>query len=105
MKIAIRAVAALFLAYFELEAQTGAVPTSALHLTVNYPSASVVSPMFGTLPRDVTMVEITACNDTPNTLVLSNGRVVQALRKSGIQALSRDAAISILQSSEGKTWQ
>jgi len=105
MKIAIRAVAALSLACFELAAQTGAVPTSSLHLTVTYPSASVVSPMFGTLPKDVTMIEITACNDTPNTLALPNGRVMQALRKSGIQALSRDAAISTLQSSESKTWQ
>jgi hypothetical protein len=78
---------------------------SALHLTVNYPSASVVSTMFGKLPKDVAMIEVTACNDTASTLSVANGRVVQALRKSGIQALSRDAAISTMQTAESRTWQ
>jgi len=78
---------------------------SALHLTVNYPSASIVSSMFGKLPKDVAMIEVTACNDTASTLSMANGRVVQALRKSGIQALSRDAAISTMQSAENRTLQ
>jgi hypothetical protein len=105
MKTLIRAASAIFIAWFAIRAQTGAVTTSALHLTINYPSASVVSSMFGVLPKDVAIVEVTACNDTASTVLLSNGRVVQALRKSGVQALSRDAAISTLQNSEGKTWQ
>jgi hypothetical protein len=70
-------------------------PTFALHLSVNYPSPSVVSTMFGRLPKDVAMIEVTACNDTASTLSVANGRVVQALRKNGIQALSRDAAIRL----------
>jgi hypothetical protein len=79
--------------------------TSSLHLTVNYPSASVVSTMFGRLPKDVAMIEVTACNDTPSMLSMANGRVVQALRKNGIQALSRDAAISTIQTAENRTWE
>lgn len=79
--------------------------TSALHLTVNYPSASIVSTMFGRLPKDVAMIEVTACNDTPSMLSVANGRVVQALRKNGIQALSRDAAISTMQTAENRTLQ
>jgi hypothetical protein len=78
---------------------------SALHLTVNYPSASIVSTMFGRLPKDVAMIEVTACNDTPSMLSVANGRVVQALRKKGIQALSRDAAISTMQTAENRTLQ
>jgi len=79
--------------------------TSALHLTVNYPSASIVSTMFGKLPKDVAMIEVTACNDTASTLSVANGRVVQALRKNGIQALSRDAAISTMETAENRTLQ
>jgi hypothetical protein len=86
-------------------AQIASSPTSALHLTVNYPSASIVSTMFGRLPKDVAMIEVTACNDTPSTLSVANGRVVQALRKNGIQALSRDAAISTMQTAENRTLQ
>jgi len=78
---------------------------SALHLTVNYPSPSVVSTMFGKLPKDVAMIEVTACNDTASALSMANGRVVQALRKSGIQALSRDAAISTMEMAESRTLQ
>jgi hypothetical protein len=85
---------------------SSAVPsTSTLHLTVNYPSASIVSTMFGRLPKDVAMIEVTACNDTPSMLSVANGRVVQALRKNGIQALSRDAAISTMQTAENRTLQ
>jgi hypothetical protein len=110
MRITIRAITALGLAYCLFfpsarAAQTEAGATSALHLTINYPPASVVRAMFGSLPKDVSVVEVTACNDTAGTLILSGGRVVQALRKSGIQALSRDAAISALQNAEGRTWQ
>jgi hypothetical protein len=86
-------------------AQIASSAASALHLTVNYPSASIVSTMFGRLPKDVAMIEVTACNDTPSMLSMANGRVVQALRKNGIQALSRDAAISTMQTAEGRTWQ
>ncbi len=86
-------------------AQVAGSPASALQLTVNYPSASIVSTMFGRLPKDVAMIEVTACNDSASTLLLANGRVVQALRKHGIQALSRDAAISTMQTAESRTWQ
>lgn len=78
---------------------------ASLHLTVNYPSPSVVSTIFGKLPKDVAMIEVTACNDTPSMLSMANGRVVQALRKNGIQALSRDAAISTMQTAENRTWE
>lgn len=98
-----RAATALFFCGVAV-AQITPAPTAALHLTINYPSASVVSTMFGTLPKDVAMIEVTACNDTPSALLVSNGRVVQALRKNGIQALSRDAAISTMQTSESRTW-
>jgi hypothetical protein len=104
MKIVSRALTALFLGGVAA-AQNAPAPTAALNLTVNYPSASVVSTMFGTLPKDVELIEVTACNDTPSAAVLSNGRVVQALRKNGIQALSRDAAISTMQTAENRTWQ
>ncbi|MES1261138.1 MAG: hypothetical protein ABUS49_05310 [Acidobacteriota bacterium] len=104
MKVRIRAIAATILCCVPATSQTAAVPTTALHLTVNYPSASVVSSMFGALPKDVSLIEVTACNDTPSTLLLSSGRVVQALRRNGIQALSRDAAISTMQTSESRTW-
>lgn len=60
--------------------------------------------MFGALPRDVALIEVTACNDTPTAMALSNGRLVQALRKSGVQALSRDAAISTMQTAESREW-
>ncbi len=76
----------------------------ALHVSVNYPPNSVVSSMFGTMPKDVALIEVTACNDTPGTLTVSNGRLVQSLRKSGIQALSRDAAISTMQTAESRDW-
>lgn len=110
MKIAIGAIAALFLVCFQAAAQAGAAlpasaATTALNVTINYPSPSVVLSMFGKLPADVALVEITACNDTANNLLLSSGRVVQALRHSGIQVLSRDAAIATLSTSESKTWQ
>ena len=113
MKIALAAIAALFLMCFQAAAQTGAAlsatalpaAATALNVTINYPSASVVTSMFGKLPADVALVEITACNDTAQTLQLSNGRVVQALRRSGIQVLSRDAAIATLSTSESHTWQ
>ena len=105
MKNAIRALGALFFASLQALAQTGAVPTATLHLTINQPPASVVTSMFGTLPKDVSLVEVTACNDTPTTLLLSSGRVMQALRKGGVQAMSRNAAISTMQTSEGRTWQ
>jgi hypothetical protein len=88
-----------------MAAQIASSVASALHLTVNYPSASIVSTMFGRLPKDVAMIEVTACNDTPSALLMANGRVVQALRNNGIQALSRDAAISTMQVAEGRTWQ
>lgn len=104
MRICIRAVTALLLGCLLAASQTGGVPTTALHLTINYPTASVVTSMFGALPKDVSLIEVTACNDTPATLLLSNGRVVQALRHNGIQALSRDAAISTMQDSESRTW-
>ena len=111
MKIAIRAGAALILGVLQASAQSGTAPatapatsTAALHLTINYPPASVVTSMFGALPKDVALVEVTACNDTPSTLMMSSGRVMQALRRNGIQALSRDAAISTMQSSESRTW-
>jgi hypothetical protein len=103
MKIATRALGALFLACFQAAAQTDDSPAT-LHLTINQPPSSVVTSMFGTLPKDVSLVEVTACNNTPNTLLLSNGHVVQALHKSGIQALSRGAAIATMQASEGRTW-
>jgi hypothetical protein len=107
MKIAISAIAALFLVCFQAAAQTGAAlpAASTLNVTINYPSVSVVTSMFGKLPADVALVEITACNDTAQTLQLSNGRVVQALRRNGIQVLSRDAAIATLSTSESHTWQ
>ncbi|MGD1073418.1 MAG: hypothetical protein ABSB15_25175 [Bryobacteraceae bacterium] len=109
MKIATLAIAALFLVCLQGAAQTGAaLPTNtgtALSVTINYPSPSVVTSMFGKLPNDVALIEVTACNDTPQTLVLSNGRVVQAMRHSGIQVLSRDAAIATLSTSESHTWQ
>jgi hypothetical protein len=109
MKIATLAIAALFLACLQGAAQTGAaLPTNSgtpLNVTINYPSASVVTSMFGKLPSDVALLEVTACNDTPQTLVLSNGRIVQAMRQSGIQVLSRDAAIATLSTSESHTWQ
>jgi hypothetical protein len=105
MKIAnILALAAFFWGVVTT-AQMASSPTSALHLTVNYPSASIVSTMFGRLPKDVAMIEVTACNDTPSMLSVANGRVVQALRKNGIQALSRDAAISTMQTAENRTLQ
>jgi len=75
-----------------------------LHVSMNYPPNSVVSAMFGVLPRDVALIEVTACNDTPAALMLSNGRLVQSLRQSGIQALSRDAAISTMQTAESREW-
>ena len=105
MKSVIGAAAALFSACSAMPAQTGAVPVSALHVTVNYPPLSVVQSMFGALPKDLALVEVTACNDTASTLLLSNGRVVQALRRNGIQAMSRDAAISAMQLSVGRNWQ
>ena len=105
MHITTRAVTALLLAGVWAAAQVATAPTTALHLTVNYPSSSVVSTMFGTLPKEVALIEITACNDTPSAILLSSGRLVQALRKNGIQALSRDAAIATMQSAEGRTWQ
>ena len=80
-------------------------PTTALHVTINYPSGSVVTTMFGRLPKDVALIEVTACNGTSAALLLANGRIVQALRKNGIQALSRDAAISTMQNAESRTWQ
>ena len=104
MKVRIRAIAAAVFCCLRASSQTGAVPTTALHVTVNFPSPSVVTSMFGRLPNDVSLIEVTACNDTPATLLLSNGRIVQALRRNGIQALSRDAAISTMQSSENRTW-
>ncbi|MDE3197976.1 MAG: hypothetical protein KGN84_16630 [Acidobacteriota bacterium] len=100
-----RALAALFLGAICAAAQTAPAGATPLNLTVNYPSGSVVSTMFGTLPKDVALVEVTACNDTPSALLIANGRLVQALRKNGIQALSRDAAIATMQSSENRTWQ
>lgn len=93
------------LAFMAISGAGVAAAQSSLHLTVNYPSASIVSTMFGKLPKDVAMIEVTACNDTPSMLSIANGRVVQALRKSGIQALSRDAAISTMQTAESRTWQ
>ncbi len=104
MRKCIGATTALLLGCLSAVSQTGGVPTTTLHLTINYPTASVVSSMFGALPKDVSLIEVTACNDTPATLLLSNGRVVQALRHNGIQALSRDAAISTMQDSESRTW-
>jgi hypothetical protein len=76
----------------------------ALHVSVNYPPGSVVSAMFGALPKDVALIEVTVCNDTPAALLLSSGRLVQSLRKSGVQALSRDAAISTMQTAESREW-
>lgn len=105
MHIANRAIMALLVGGAWAAAQIAPVPTTALHLTVNYPSGSVVSTMFGTLPKDVALIEVTACNDTPSALLLSNGRLVQALRRNGIQTLSRDAAIATMQGAEGRTWQ
>jgi hypothetical protein len=101
MKLATRALAALFLFSFATWAQ----PVAPLHLTVNYPSASVVVPMFGKLPKDVELIEVMACNDSPTPVLVSSGRIVQSLRRSGIQALSRDAAISTMQRAEDHTWQ
>jgi len=80
------------------------VQSAALHLTLNRPAASVISAMFGALPKDVSLLEVTACNDTASPLLLSRGRVVQTLRRSGIEALSRDAAISTMQNAENRTW-
>ena len=105
MNIANRAVMALFYCGVAAAQNPPAPTAQALHLTINYPSPSVVAPMFGTLPKDVGMIEVTACNDTPSAVLISNGRVVQALRKNGIQALSRDAAISTMQTAENRTWQ
>ena len=105
MHIAHRAGMALLLGAAWAAAQVASVPAAALHLTVNYPSSSIVSTMFGMLPKNVALIEVTACNDTPSALLLSNGRLVQALRRNGIQALSRDAAIATMQSAEGRTWQ
>ena len=105
MHIVNRAGIALVLSGVWAAAQVASAPAAALHLTVNYPSGSVVSTMFGALPKDVALIEVAACNDTPSTLLLSNGRLVQALRRNGIQALSRDAAIATMQSAEGRTWQ
>ena len=78
--------------------------TGTLRISVNYPPSSVVSGMFGTLPRDVSLIEVTACNDTASALPLSSARLAQSLRRSGIQALSRDAAISTLQNAESRAW-
>jgi hypothetical protein len=103
MTFAHRAIAALFFSAGIAVAQENATP--ALHLTLNYPPSSVVTPMFGALPKEVALIEITACNDTASPVVLSTGRVVQALRQNGIQALSRDAAISTMQRAENRTWQ
>jgi hypothetical protein len=61
--------------------------SGSLSVSMNYPPNSVVSAMFGALPKDVALIEVTACNDTPAALALSNGRLVQSLRKIGIQAL------------------
>jgi hypothetical protein len=76
----------------------------ALHVSINYPASSVVTSMFGALPKDVSLIEVTACNDTSAALLLSHGRLVQSLRGSGIQALSRDAAISTIQTAESREW-
>ena len=35
-----------------------------LHLTVNFPKASVISAEFGSLPKDIVVAEVSACNDT-----------------------------------------
>jgi len=104
MKNAIGAALVLLSACVHAPAQTGSIPTAALRLTINYPPASVVRSMFGALPKDVDLVEVTACNDTASTLLLSSGRVMQALRRNGIQAMSREAAIATMQTSESRNW-
>jgi len=98
------AAAALFFICLNVPAQTNVVATAALRLTINYPPASVVKSMFGTLPKDVGLVEVTGCNDTAATLLLSSGRITQALRRNGIEAMSREAAIATMQTSESRNW-
>lgn len=71
-----------------------------LHLTINFPKASVVSAEFGSLSKDVVIAEVSACNDTQSALTLTQSRIVQLLRSKGFEAMSREAAIAEIGSSQ-----
>jgi hypothetical protein len=84
-----------------LQAQIAMPPAAVpLHLTVNFPKASVVSAEFGSLPKDIVVAEVSACNDTQSALTLSQSRIIQSLRGKGFEALSRSAAIAVIGSSQ-----
>jgi hypothetical protein len=84
---------------------TSAAPktTVPVHLTINFPKASVVSAEFGSLPKDVVVAEISACNDTQSAMTISQSRIIQSLRAQGFQALSRSAAIALIGSSQAQS--
>ncbi len=74
-----------------------------VHLTVNFPKASVVNAEFGSLPRDTVMAEVSVCNETQSELTLSQSRIIQLLRSQGFQTLSRSAAIAVISSSQSQS--
>jgi len=87
-----------------LRAQVAAPPAAVpLHLTVNFPQASVVSAEFGSLPKDIVVAEVSACNDTQAALTLSQSRVIQSLRGKGFEALSRYAAVAAVGTSQAQS--
>jgi hypothetical protein len=90
----------LFMA-MALRAQVAAPPAAVpVHLTINFPKASVVTAEFGALSKDVVVAEVSACNDTQSALTLSQSRVIQLLRGKGFEALSRDATIAAIGTSQ-----
>jgi hypothetical protein len=87
-----------------LLAQVAAPPAAVpVHMSINFPNASVVSDEFGSLPKDIVVAEVSACNDTQSALTLSQSRIIQSLRGKGFEALSRNAAIAVIGSSQSQS--
>ncbi len=87
-----------------LRAQVASLPVAVpVHLTINFPKASVVRAEFGALSKDIVVAEVSACNDTQSALTLSQSRIIQLLRGKGFEALSRDAAIAAIGTSQAQS--
>ena len=81
-------------------AQDSPPAAPSLHITVNLVRKSVVSAEFGSLPKDIAPAEVTACNETAAPLNLTQSRLTQILRSKGLEALSRDAALAVINSGQ-----
>lgn len=84
-----------------LPAQVAVPAASApVHLSLNFPGASVVHAEFGALSKDIVVAEVSACNETESAMTLPQSRLIQLLHGKGFEVLSRGAAIAAISTSQ-----